>query len=129
MPENDEAAGQMSLQRNEYWNDHRDEPPSEALKAYVADLLAIWPDRDQAGGEDSPWSAAPLIHQAAGSYMYFPMIWQTCWYVSAVAARVAELHGLVCYDKQLGGLRPSIPDPPKCAGRPRRRGHCSPDIW
>jgi len=123
-PENDQVAGEECLRLNQHWNDHRDEPPSEAINAYVADLLAIWPDLGQDGGEDSPWSAAPLLGQAAGRYMFFPMIWSTCWFVSAVAARLAELRGLVCYDGQLPGLRPTQIEPPRCRERSKRRGHC-----
>src|SRR5690348_18458168 len=37
---------------------------------------------------------------------YFPMVYSQCDQASAWAAQVAQEHGLVCYDPQIGKLRP-----------------------
>ena len=82
------------------------EPPSERIVAYVDALLERWPDLTLDGGEDSPWATGPLLSEASGSTIYFPMSWSRAAEASAFAARVAAEHGLVCYDPQTESLRP-----------------------
>ncbi|MFG1915864.1 hypothetical protein [Micromonospora sp. NPDC048898] len=45
--------------------------------------------------------------EASGPFVYFPMVYSRCAEVSAGAARIAAEHGLVCFDPQLGVLRPA----------------------
>jgi hypothetical protein len=54
--------------------DYDNPPPTPTIHAYVEALLERWPDIDEA--EDSPWSTSPLIGEAIGSFVYFPMVWQ-----------------------------------------------------
>ncbi|WP_144128266.1 hypothetical protein [Catellatospora sichuanensis] len=82
------------------------EPPTPRITAYVEALLARYPDISTEEGEDSPWSTGPLITEAVGPIIYFPMVWSQCVEVSEWAARVAHDHGLVCYDPQHSTLRP-----------------------
>ena len=80
------------------------EPPTPRIEAYVEVLLQHWPDIDT--HEGSPWSTSPLMGEAIGSFVYFPMVWSMAEEASAFAADLAQQHGLVCYDPQLEGLRP-----------------------
>ena len=81
-------------------------PPSPRIQAYAQALLDRYPDSTETAAEDSPWSTGPLIDNAIGPLIYFPMLWSRCEEVSAWAAQVAAEHGLVCYDPQLERLRP-----------------------
>ncbi|WAL66482.1 hypothetical protein ORV05_01265 [Amycolatopsis cynarae] len=82
------------------------EPPSDRIRAFALALLDRYPDISEQDGEDSPWSTAPLMSEAVGPLMYFPMVWSRCEEVSAWASQLATEHGLVCYDPQLDRLRP-----------------------
>jgi len=79
--------------------------PTARIAAYVAALLDRYPDIDSEAGDDSPWSSAPLLGEASGPLLYFPMVWSRCDEVSAWAAELAGQHGLNCYDPQLDRLR------------------------
>lgn len=81
--------------------------PTARIAAYVGALLDRYPDIDTDAGDDSPWSSGPLLGEASGPLVYFPMVWSRCDEVSAWAAEVAEQHGLNCYDPQLEQLRTS----------------------
>ncbi|MEJ8653934.1 hypothetical protein WKI65_39320 [Streptomyces sp. MS1.AVA.3] len=53
----------------------------------------------------SPWSTGPLIDEASGPLIYFPMRYSMAEEASAYAADVAASMGLVCYDPQAQQLR------------------------
>jgi len=89
-----------------YVEAEEDIPPSPRLTAYVEALLARWPDITEEAGEESPWSTGPLIGEAIGPFMYFPMVWSQAKEASAFAVGLAQAHGLVCYDPQMERLRP-----------------------
>lgn len=80
-------------------------PASPAITAYVADLLARWPDIMDEDGEDSPWSDGPLIDNATGPLIVFGMVWSHADEASTYCVEVAERHGLVCLDPDEGTLR------------------------
>ncbi|MEH1014831.1 hypothetical protein V6U90_17180 [Micromonospora sp. CPCC 206060] len=83
-------------------------PPTPRIRAYVGALLDRWIDLTEDDDEElSPWSTGPLINEASGPFIYFPMVYSRCVEVSAGAARLAEEHGLVCFDPQEGRLRPT----------------------
>jgi hypothetical protein len=99
--------------------------PTARVAAYVAALLDRYPDIGTDAGEESPWSTGPLMSEARGPLVYFPMVWSRCDEVSAWAAKLAEEHELNCYDPQWDQLR----TPPRESwrfeltserGRPRR---------
>ncbi|BAL89395.1 hypothetical protein AMIS_41750 [Actinoplanes missouriensis 431] len=79
--------------------------PTPRVAAYVQALLARYPDLTTEAGEDSPWSAGPLINEARGPLVYFPMVWSRCEETSEWAAHLAKEHGLNCYDPQWNQLR------------------------
>ena len=83
-----------------------DVEPSPAIRAYVEALLRRWPDITDDADEDSPWADGPLMANAAGDAIYFSMVWSRAEEASAFASRLAEEHGLVCYDPQSETLRP-----------------------
>lgn len=81
------------------------QPPTPRIAAYVRALLDRYPEDDDAW-EDGPWADAPLIRDASGPFIYFPMVYSKCDDASAWAAQTAHEYGLVCYDPQIGRLRP-----------------------
>jgi hypothetical protein len=83
-------------------------PPTDRIRGYVEALLAVYPDLTDDEDDGSPWSTGPLLSEANGSFIYFPMTWSRCAEVSEVSARIALAHGLVCFDPQLERLRPVV---------------------
>ncbi|MGA5641074.1 hypothetical protein [Streptomyces sp. CS081A] len=83
-----------------------EEPPSERIAAYVAVLLERWCDLTEDEEDTSPWSTGPLIGEAGGPLIYFPLRFSMAEEASAYAAAVAESMGLVCFDVQQDRLRP-----------------------
>ncbi|MGW4894741.1 hypothetical protein ACWEQL_21095 [Kitasatospora sp. NPDC004240] len=83
-------------------------PPVERIEAFVSALLERWPDLTEDEDEDdiSPWSTGPLIREARGPLIYFPMRWSMAVEASAYAAEVASSMGLNCFDPQARQLRP-----------------------
>jgi hypothetical protein len=106
-PTDDQAAGEMFASLYERYVESDDPPPpSDRIRAYALALLDRYPDIGDEAGAESPWPTAPLINEAVGPLMYFPMVWSRCEEVSARAARLAAEHRLICYDPQLEHLRP-----------------------
>lgn len=85
--------------------------PTARIAAYVMALLDRYPDIGTDDGVDSPWSAAPLMGEARGPLVYFPMVWSRCEEVSAWAVQLANEHGLNCYDPQWDQLRTPWAEP------------------
>ncbi|MFF8676176.1 hypothetical protein [Streptomyces sp. NPDC015242] len=106
-PADDKTAGRVF---NELYDRYIDggveEPPSERIAAYVAALLERWCDITEDDEDTSPWSTGPLISEASGPLIYFPMRWSMAEEASAYAATVADSMGLVCFDVQQNRLRP-----------------------
>lgn len=113
-PPADDMAGlaEMQAQQRRHWNQTPRLEPTPKIRAYVDALLKIHPDLDPELDDDdpSPWSTSPLIREATGSFIYFPMVYSRSREVSAVAARLAMLHGLICFDPQVELLRPTPAD-------------------
>jgi hypothetical protein len=82
----------------------------------VAALLDRWPDLTEDEKDVSPWSTEPLIREARGPFIYFPMRYSRAVEASAYAAEVASSMGLVCFDPQIGRLRPLRVDGPAGGG-------------
>ncbi|MEU9037862.1 hypothetical protein AB0D45_23565 [Streptomyces sp. NPDC048352] len=106
-PADDKSAGRISNDLyDRYIDGEVDESPSEGIAAYVAALLERWCDITEDEEDMSPWSTGPLIGEASGPLIYFPMRWSMAEEASAYAAAVAESMGLVCFDVQRDRLRP-----------------------
>ena len=67
------------------------QPPTPRIAAYVRALLDRYPDINSEAGDDSPWADSPLIGDASGHFLYFPMVYSQCDEASAWAAQVAQL--------------------------------------
>lgn len=88
--------------------DQGEEPPPVApeIAAFVEAALARYPDPEQESGSESPWASSPLIGDAVGDLIYFPMTFSGAEYARDVLADIASSLGLVCYDPQLEQLLP-----------------------
>lgn len=106
-PADDKAASRVFTDLYELYVDTDVEhPPTERIAAYVAALLERWYDLTEDEEDTSPWSTGPLIGEACGPLVYFPMRWSMADEASAYAATLADSMGLVCFDPQLNRLRP-----------------------
>ncbi|MEW2175185.1 hypothetical protein AB0890_02445 [Streptomyces sp. NPDC005406] len=106
-PTDDKTAGRIfSDLYDRYIDSEVEEPPSERIATYVAALLERWCDVTEDEDDTSPWSSGPLIREASGPLIYFPMRWSMAEEVSAYAAAVAGSMDLVCFDVQQNRLRP-----------------------
>jgi hypothetical protein len=105
MPSNDEeASAQYGALMDRMEAGGFDDPaPTPRIRAYVEALLARWPDIDES--EDSPWASSPLMNEAIGPLVYFPMVFSRADEASQFAADMAHQHGLVCFDPQSESLR------------------------
>ncbi|MEV4289294.1 hypothetical protein AB0K40_27615 [Nonomuraea bangladeshensis] len=112
-PANDQEAGEMhSALYDRYVETDAETPPTPLIAEFVERLLQRWPDlgevdEDDEGYEDIPWSTSPLIGEAIGPYIYFPMVYRRAKEASAYAVQAAAELGLYCYDPQMDRLRTS----------------------
>jgi hypothetical protein len=90
--------------------------PWPPIRAFITDLLSEWPDI--AEGVASPWADSPLLNNASGPILYLGITSGMEGEVGPVAATLAERHGLVCFDPQLGAV---VTRGPAGAARPSRR--------
>ncbi|PJN01490.1 hypothetical protein CG740_20160 [Streptomyces sp. CB01201] len=106
-PADDKTAGRdFDDLYDRYIDSEVEEPPSERIAAYVAALLERWCDLTEDEEDTSPWSTGPLIGEASGPLIYFPVRWSMAEEASPYAAAVAESMGLICFDVQQNRLRP-----------------------
>ncbi|MFI5688620.1 hypothetical protein [Streptomyces sp. NPDC051636] len=100
-PADDEAAGKLfDALYDQYVAADEEVPPTPAISAYVSALLDQWPDLTEDEDDISPWSTEPLINEASGPFIYFPMRYSMADEAREYAANVAASMGLVCYDPQ-----------------------------
>jgi hypothetical protein len=110
-PANDLAAAEeFQHLYDRYIDSEEPSAPTPKIAAYAQALLDRYPDISTETGADSPWSTSPLMNEAHGPLMYFPMVWSRCDEVSAWAAQLAADHGLNCYDPQWNQLRTQFRD-------------------
>ena len=105
-PADDAAAQQRYEQLYARYMSGKLVPPTPRIAAFVHALLGRYPEIDAAAGDDSPWATGPLMRSASGPLFYLPLVYSQCDVASAWVAHLAERHGLVCYDVQVGKLRP-----------------------
>lgn len=75
-------------------------PPSAPIRAFVDAVVARFPELDMDSGPECPWASAPLIDEAVGDIIYFPMTYSGAEFARDPVAEVAASLGLVCYDPQ-----------------------------
>ncbi|MEU8550559.1 hypothetical protein AB0C81_26860 [Streptomyces roseoverticillatus] len=90
---------------DQYMGTNEQAPPTRAIVAFVAALLQRWPDLSEDAEDLSPWSADPLIGEARGPLIYFPMRYSMAEEASDYAAQVATAMSLTCFDPQEMRLR------------------------
>lgn len=106
-PADDKAAGRALTDLYDRCVDTDEEhAPTERIAAYVAALLERWCDLTEDLEGTSPWSTGPLIGEACGPLIYFPMRWSMAEEASTYAAALAHSMGLICFDPQENRLRP-----------------------
>ncbi|GAA4919961.1 hypothetical protein HD597_006066 [Nonomuraea thailandensis] len=105
-PSSDQEAGERhNALYQQYIDADVDFPPTPTIAMFVEQLLRRWPDLDEVDEdddeyEDIPWSTSPLIGEAAGPYIYFPMVYSRAEEASAYGVQVATRLGLNCFDPQ-----------------------------
>jgi hypothetical protein len=101
-PASDEQAGEIfsALYDRYLESEGLDVSPTDRIRHYVETLLERWPD-----DEDGPWATAPLVDEASGPVIYFPMSYSRADEVSAYCAQIAAEHGLICFDVQWNRIR------------------------
>ncbi|WP_148256543.1 hypothetical protein [Kribbella flavida] len=77
-----------------------DDPPTDAVRGYIEELLARWPDITQDGGEDSPWADGPLIANASGRLFVFSLGVSSLTESIPYCIEVARRRGIVLYDQE-----------------------------
>jgi hypothetical protein len=102
-PANDEAAG-AEYKRLMDRNEQSDEPPSAAILAFAADLVARYPELGQPGDEDSPWAMSGIADDASGDFIYLTLTYPGARRARTFIAEVVHRHGLVGYDPQIESL-------------------------
>lgn len=104
-PANDDEAietFERLMDADEARDDEHGEPLTPTIDAFLADLLARWPDLDEPSGEGSPWAISGIREDASGPLCYLCMT-NTPLLDEAVAyiAELARKHGLVAFDPQV----------------------------
>jgi hypothetical protein len=84
------------------------EPPvvSPEIRGFVDAALARYPELDDDPGPECPWASSPLLGEAVGDLIYFPMTFSGAEYARDVLAEIAGSLDLVCYDPQIEQLLP-----------------------
>lgn len=103
--DNEQAAQVFESLCDRYIEAEERQLPTDLILRYVGALLERWDDLT-VDPEGSPWSTGPLLMEANGPFICFPMSYSRHQVVAAGAAEIAAAMGLVCYDPQLGKLRP-----------------------
>lgn len=105
-PAGDAEAGRLFRETcDRYLDTDAEHAPTDGIARYVAALLERWPDLAEDEDDISPWSTGPLINEASGPLLYFPVRYSMAEEASTYAADVAASMGLVCYDPQAQRLR------------------------
>lgn len=81
--------------------EERELPPTDRMRAFVADLNGQWPDttaHHDSAEDESPWADSPLIDNASGPFIYIATLPARADEVAVFAAERAKAYGLVCFD-------------------------------
>jgi hypothetical protein len=92
-------------------------PATAAMAAFASALLRRWPDIGDTGGEDSPWSDAPLADNFSGSVAVIGIVASGLADAVPFVVREAARRKLVCFDPQ---GPPYVRHPERSRDRPAR---------
>ena len=92
-----------------------EEPPpvDSQIREFVEAVLERYPELDEDSEDESPWASSPLIDEAVGDVIYFPLTFSGARYARDVIADIAASLDLVCYDPQAEQV---LPDPDVAPG-------------
>ncbi len=77
-------------------------PPTEAVRAFVSDVVRRWPE----GQENGPWADEPVLSGAFGGCVLLHVTLPHRAELAPRLGKMAEAHGLVCFDPQTERLLP-----------------------
>jgi hypothetical protein len=77
-------------------------PRSPKVVAFVADLLARYPDLTET--EDTVWADGPLAGDITGGFINMSFIWSRYEEAAPFVVATAHKHGLNCFDPQTGNF-------------------------
>lgn len=103
-------------------------PPSPPIRAFVDAAVARFPELDMDSGPECPWASAPLIDEAVGDIIYFPMTYSGAEFARDPVAEIAASLGLVCYDPQAEQLLPDVAASQAEPPQPREPSEARPRI-
>lgn len=83
-------------------------PASPEIRGFVGAALSRYPELADDSGHECPWASSPLLGEAVGDLIYFPMTFSGAEYARDVIAEIAGSLGLVCYDPQIEQLLPDL---------------------
>ena len=83
-------------------------PASQAIQGFVDAALSRYPEIDETSSAECPWASSPLIAEASGDFIYFPMTFSGAEFARDVIAEIANSLGLVCFDPQIEQLLPDV---------------------
>jgi hypothetical protein len=76
-------------------------PPTARIRSFAEALVRRYPE-----DEHGPWATVPVLEEASGGSVYLTLTFDAVEEVVDHVARLAEEHGLVCFDPQLECLLP-----------------------
>jgi hypothetical protein len=86
-PDSDEAAAAaFEYLCDRYLETEARPEPTQKIRRYVKILFTRWPDTSDDAGASSPWASAPLIDEATGPIVHFPMVYSQADEAAAFAA-------------------------------------------
>ena len=71
------------------------------IRAFVEAALARYPELHESSGDECPWASAPLLGEAFGDFICFPLTYSGAEFARDELAGIAARLGLVCYDPQV----------------------------
>lgn len=80
--------------------------PDTGIVAFVEAALARYPELTELSGPECPWASAPLLDEAVGDFIHFPLTFAGAEFARDELAEIAASLGLVCYDPQIERLLP-----------------------
>lgn len=78
--------------------------PSWQLRAFLGAALQLFPELTDESGGDCPWASAPLIDEAVGDFIYFPLTYSGADCALAPLVDLARRQCLICFDPQQEAL-------------------------
>ena len=108
-PEDEKAARRACDEIEQQYRESDRVEPTPAIRAFVEELTAVWPDDpNDPDWERSIWDLPGIIDDASGPalFLVLPQDQAAGVLASTLIAAMAEERGLVAFDRRLNALRP-----------------------